>query len=288
MIIASGGKGRGVRVAKRKQIVPWSQLAHEQRLFDSSVRIRPRRYFRLSRKGFLPGAVQLEESGTFAQHCSKGTSHLPTSYGTAAVKASALEPAYRRGDSGGHFGNYFACTLDVIGYRPAADLALPARPVADELLRLDTPQGQQLLFQSEARTAFLPLVAVLRDTKNQTYCGVASVVMVLNALELPAPTADEHGTYRIFTQRNILNGRTDDMVTSAGSRGEGCSWPKSRSAGGLRREGRASPGRIVQRRAFREMAVRYLNEPGHHVIVNYSRAALGQEGTGHIFSFGRI
>jgi len=33
--------------------------------------------------------------------------------------------------------------------------------------------------------------------------------------------------------------------------------------------------------AFRQVAVRSLSEPGHHVVVNYSRSLLGQEGAGH-------
>ena len=65
------------------------------------------------------------------------------------------------------------------GYRSFADLALPARPIADELVKLETQQGQQLLFRSAARAAFLPLVSAFETQKNQTYCGVATIVMVL-------------------------------------------------------------------------------------------------------------
>jgi len=178
-------------------------------------------------------------------------------------------------------------TYWVIGYRPAADLALPARPITNELLRLDTPQGQQLLFQSEARTAFLPLATSYETQRSQTYCGVASVVMVLNALELPAPTADEYGTYRIFTQQNILNGRTDDIVAERTIARRGmllAEVAQVLEVYGAKVELHPAASSSVD--AFREMAVSYLNEPGHHVIVNYSRAALGQDGTGHISPLG--
>jgi hypothetical protein len=175
----------------------------------------------------------------------------------------------------------------MLGYRPAEDLALPARPVPDELLRLDTPQGQRLLFRSTARAAFLPLASVFETQRSQTYCGVASLVMVLNALELPAPTASEYGAHRIFTQRNVLNGRTDVVVSERRVARRGmllAEVAKVLEVYGatvdLHQATSSSAG------AFRELAARYLSEPGHHVIVNYSRPSLGQDGAGHTSSLG--
>jgi hypothetical protein len=175
----------------------------------------------------------------------------------------------------------------MFGNRRAADLALPARPVTDELLRLDTPQGQQLLFRSAAHAAFLPLASVFETQRNQTYCGVASVVMVLNALELPAPTAAEHGAHRIFTQRNVLNGRTDVVVSERRIARRGmllAEVAKVLEVYGatvdLHQAAASSTG------AFRELAVRSLSEPGHHVIVNYGRSSLGQDGVGHTSPLG--
>lgn len=178
-------------------------------------------------------------------------------------------------------------TFWVTGHRPAADLALPARPIADDLLRLDTPQGQQLLFQSEARTAFLPLVAFYESQRSPTYCGAASVVMVLNALELPAPTAGEYGAHRIFTQQNVLNGRTDDVVTERTIARRGlllAEVAQVLEVYGAKVDLRQAASSSVD--SFRAMAVRHLSESDHHVIVNYSRAALGQEGAGHISPLG--
>lgn len=41
--------------------------------------------------------------------------------------------------------------------------------------------------------------------KNAAYCGVASMVMVLNALSIPAPIAPELGNSHTFTQDNVFN-----------------------------------------------------------------------------------
>jgi hypothetical protein len=175
----------------------------------------------------------------------------------------------------------------IIGIRPAADLAPPARSIADELIRLDTPQGQQLLFDSEARAAFLPLVAFYDTQRSQTYCGVASLAMVLNALELPAPAADEYGAYRIFTQQNVLNGRTDDTVTKRTIARRGmllAEIARVLEAYGAQVDLHQAASSSVE--SFREMAVPYLSAPARHVIVNYSRAVLGQEGRGHVSPLG--
>jgi hypothetical protein len=168
------------------------------------------------------------------------------------------------------------------GHRPPADLAPPKRPIAVELLRLETHQGQQLLFRSAARAAFLPLVSVFETQRNQTYCGVASIVMVLNALELPAPPAAEYGACRIFTQRNVLNGRTDVVVSERRIARRGmllAEIAKVLEAYGAKVDLCQAASSTLG--AFRELAARSLSTPGHHVIVNYGRSSLGQEGSGH-------
>ena len=48
--------------------------------------------------------------------------------------------------------------------------------------------------------------------KTQAYCGVASIVMVLNALDTPAPTTPEYQPYHIFTQDNLLDEHTDAIL----------------------------------------------------------------------------
>lgn len=49
---------------------------------------------------------------------------------------------------------------------------------------------------------------------NQAYCGVASIVMVLNALSIPAPVAQEYSPYHVFTQDNFFNKEQTKKVLS--------------------------------------------------------------------------
>jgi hypothetical protein len=169
---------------------------------------------------------------------------------------------------------------------PDPDLASPTRTVAPGLVRLEAPEGRRLLFESEAHAAFLPLVSHFETQKTLAHCGVASIAMVLNALEVPAPTAS-YGSYRLFTQDNLLNERTDaitndDIVTRRGmSLAEVADVLR---AYGLSVEMYYAGASSIEK--FRNLAVEHLRRPDHHVIANYSRTAMGQEGPGHISPLG--
>ena len=99
------------------------------------------------------------------------------------------------------------------GSAPDLPLAAPARSVPPELIRLDSAEGTRLLFESEAYAAFAPLISHFETQKSLTHCGPASIAMVLNALQVPAPIADAYGTYRLFTQDNVLNALTEPIIT---------------------------------------------------------------------------
>lgn len=173
-----------------------------------------------------------------------------------------------------------------IGDGPDADLAPPGRTLAAGLVRLDAPEGSDLLFESEARAAFLPLIAHFETQKSQTHCGLASIVMVLNALEVPAPTAT-YGSYRVFTQDNVLNGLTDSIISNRAVARKGMSIEAVARV--LEVYGVAADTHLAgasSLEAFRKLAVEYLSSPGRHVIVNYSRSVMGQEGVGHISPLG--
>ena len=61
-------------------------------------------------------------------------------------------------------------------------LALP-----DNLTGFSTRDGEAYFAESDAREAYFPLASNFLTQKTQAYCGVASIVMVLNGLGVPAP-----------------------------------------------------------------------------------------------------
>ena len=76
-------------------------------------------------------------------------------------------------------------------------------PLPDNLINFNSSQGSALLQESEALQSFWPLSIQFVTQKNQAFCGVASIVMVLNAPGIPAPTTPEFEPYKTFTQDNV-------------------------------------------------------------------------------------
>jgi len=155
--------------------------------------------------------------------------------------------------------------------------------VPRSLTTLSSSNGEQLLFTSRTRADYLPLSTQFITQKNQAYCGVASMVMLLNALNVPAPLAPEFAPYRVFTQDNFFNPKTEKVLAASVIARQGMTLdqlgqllatypvsPKVYHAGGLS---------LPQ---FRRLMVQNLRERGNFVVVNYLRRAINQEKGGHI------
>jgi hypothetical protein len=160
----------------------------------------------------------------------------------------------------------------------AQSLTLP-----DKLIDLRSSQGEALLFDAKAHAAFFPISSAFETQKNQAFCGVASMVMTLNAIHAPAPTTPEYQPYSMFTQDNVLDATTEAILPRAVLMRQGMTLDQ---LGALLRlhpvVAEVHHAGDVSLDEFRATASRYLGETGHFVVVNYLRRALGQERGGHI------
>ncbi len=164
-----------------------------------------------------------------------------------------------------------------------------AQSKTEELIVLDSEVGEQLLFTSQARRDYLPLSLEFVTQDNLAYCGVATIVMVLNALDIEAPVAPNHKSpgvvsYRFFTQENVFeNELTHDVIKPELIAKQGMTLEE---LGGLFKSFpvvvQTFHGEEVSLAQFRKLAVQNLQESGNFLIVNYSRKSLGQKGGGHI------
>ena len=157
-------------------------------------------------------------------------------------------------------------------------------PLPPTLIALDSPQGQELFLGSHSRKDYWDLSIQFMTQENQAYCGVASMVMVLNALKMPAPAAPQYVPYHVFTQENFFdNGATRRVLTPEAVARDGMTLDQ---LGELF----ASYSAVVKvyhstdtsLEEFRRLAVENLKQADNFVVVNYLRAALGQEKGGHI------
>ncbi|MBW4500787.1 MAG: phytochelatin synthase family protein [Scytonema hyalinum WJT4-NPBG1] len=161
----------------------------------------------------------------------------------------------------------------------AQTLTLP-----QNLIAFNSPEGEKLFVESQSREDFFPLSMQFVTQNNQAYCGVASIVMVLNGLQIPAPEAPQYSPYRVFTQENFFNNEATRKVLA----------PEVVSRMGMTLEqiGQFLASYNVKPKVyhaadtnlqdFRKLASENLKQPGNFVLVNYLRREIGQEKGGHI------
>lgn len=152
------------------------------------------------------------------------------------------------------------------------------------LIALDAPEGAQRLRECDESGDFFRLVRYFSPQKNLAYCGVASSVMVLNALSGPKPESDPHGTYRFYTQENLFCPAASAVKTPEEVAVDGMSLDQ------LAAILSAQPSIKVEKHfassssleEFRKTVVGQLNSEMSYVLVNYLRKAVGQSSGGHI------
>ena len=156
-------------------------------------------------------------------------------------------------------------------------------PLPANLTDFNSEQGEKFLLESGALEAYFPIAANFVTQKTQAYCGVASIVMVLNALGAPAPSTPEYQPYHTFTQDNFLDEHTDEVLPRDLLARQGMTLDQLGSLLALHSVAievhHAADGGLD---AFRAAARDYLGAKDHYVVVNYLRKALGQEIGGHI------
>ena len=156
-------------------------------------------------------------------------------------------------------------------------------PLAEPLVGLNSERGSRLLLESEANRAYWPLSIQFVTQKNQAFCGVASIVMVLNALGVPAPATPEFEPYKIFTQDNVLNDETEKVLPVAILSRIGMTLDQIGQilkTYSVRADVRHAADSSVEE--FRTLARQALSTPNQYVIANYLRRSIGQERGGHI------
>jgi hypothetical protein len=156
-------------------------------------------------------------------------------------------------------------------------------PVPSNLITLNSSEGEQLLLESKTREDYWPLSLQFVSQKNGAYCGVASSVMVLNALAVPAPSAPELGPYKTFTQENFFNEQNQKVLPAEVVSRQGMTLDQlSKLLEAYPVKTEIHHGDQSSLEEFRKIAANILKEPNNFVLVNYLRKAIGQETGGHI------
>lgn len=174
----------------------------------------------------------------------------------------------------------FIFTLCIAGGSVVAQtVSLP-----QNLIPFNSREGEKLLIESQSRQDYWPLSMQFITQRNQAFCGVASLVMVLNALSVPAPESPEFSPYRVFTQENFFNNeRARQVITPETVSRQGITLEQLgqllASYGTKVKVYHASETSLEE---FRRLTAENLKQQGNFVLVNYLRRTIGQERGGHI------
>jgi len=166
----------------------------------------------------------------------------------------------------------------------ARGAAAQHKPLPATLVALDSPEGQRLFEEADARADYWNLSEQYVTQRSGNFCGVASGVMVLGALQVTAPMDDQLGS-PAFTQDSFFNecarrvlsptlmpGMTIDQLADLLQ----CHPATAHAV-------HAADTTLAD---FRTLAAKNLATAGDYIIVNYDRAGLGQEHMGHISPLG--
>ncbi len=180
------------------------------------------------------------------------------------------------------------------------------------LVPFASEEGMLRLARSTARVDFPHLANEFESQENRAFCGVASAVVVLNALRArddrfpkpedarlaPGESLSFDPLFHRFTQADFFTPETDaikrkDQILGAPRA------PGERPSGGLQlrqlakllvAHGLSVEVRVVDDRldtaTIRGELVKNLGTEGDYVLVNYQRSGVGQSGGGHISPLG--
>jgi hypothetical protein len=165
---------------------------------------------------------------------------------------------------------------------PASGSPSAQPPWPASLTPLQADQGQVLLFRSRQRADFGPLIQEFLTQETLSYCGVASAVMVLNSLAVPAPAARGYGSYRFWTQDNLFEGGSGGPAAEVVQK-RGMTLAQLRELlAGRGVAAMAIEASQLSLAELRQLLRRSLADPEDRLLVNYNRQGIGQAGGGHI------
>ncbi|HEY9702658.1 MAG TPA: phytochelatin synthase family protein [Allocoleopsis sp.] len=157
-------------------------------------------------------------------------------------------------------------------------------PLSENLINFNSNEGEKLLIESNARKDYFPLSINFVTQNNQAFCGVASIVMVLNSMNIPKPETNIYGKFRIFTQDNFFNNpETQKVKTSEKVAKEGMTLAQLQQLlESYNVKVDMYYGSEVSVDKFRTLVKTNLKQPNNFVLVNYLRKTINQESGGHI------
>jgi hypothetical protein len=157
---------------------------------------------------------------------------------------------------------------------------------SSNLISYASVQGQKMLTESANKKDFWALSQYFTTQENQSFCSVASLVMVLNALNVQRPFSSSFAPYRLFTQDNIFTAKVVKVFRPDTISGKGLTLKQ------LAALAHYFPLTVEYHYAstdytneaylrFKQRAIQAVNSGNTYIIVNFNRQYIGEMGGGH-------
>ncbi len=161
-------------------------------------------------------------------------------------------------------------------------VSLIAKAAEPGVIYWNTEAGKPLRARISADADYWQLIPWFAEQVNQTFCGVASAVTVLNAMPIKKPVDPVYAPHAYFTQSNFFTPEVMKVITPKTVRDQGMT--RDEMVMTLLRHGvkvKTIAGDRIDEAELRALLSKLLADDGQFVLVNFSRAELGQEGWGH-------
>jgi hypothetical protein len=172
-------------------------------------------------------------------------------------------------------------TISLLFFAPM--LFASHQPLPNNIIPAASTAGIALFNRSHATDYFWRLENQFVTQKNQTYCSIASSVMVLNALNIPAPQDLTYAPHAYFTQDNFFTPAVEKVLPSALVKKQGSSLAQlSQALATFAVTVKTFHSNETSLTEFRQLAKKVIQEKSGYIIVNFSRTSLGETGGGHL------
>jgi hypothetical protein len=142
--------------------------------------------------------------------------------------------------------------------------------------------GVKMFLESKYRCPYWVLTQYYETQKTDSFCGVASSVMVLNALDIRRPIVEELGEGELFTQDNFFTEKVRRIVKPEVVQRRGFTINQlSDALKTFEVKAEAIYASAMDEEQFRVLVKEHFLHKDRFLIANYNRAELDQEGGGH-------
>jgi len=161
-------------------------------------------------------------------------------------------------------------------------LPLTAPAAEPDVIYWNSVEGKALRARITPDADYWQLIPWFTNQINQSYCGVASAVTVLNAMPIKKPVDPIYAPHAFFTQSNFFTPEVVKVIGPDTVRNMGMT--RSEMVETLTQLGvkaKTVAGDSLDESALRTLVQKAMGDDGQFVLVNFLRSSIGQPGGGH-------